>query len=43
MPVRVMGEVLGHLSSSFRVISTLLGLDNLVMVEGCGMRTLKLL
>ena len=40
MPVRVRGEVLGHLSSSSESLSTLPSMHNLVMVEGCGMSPL---
>ena len=39
MPVRVKGEVLGHLFSS-QSLSTLPNMHNIVMVEGCGMSPL---
>ena len=43
MAVRVRGEVLGKYSSSSQLLSTLLSMHNLVMVEGCEIRPLKLL
>ena len=43
MPMRVRGEVFGHLSSSSYMPSTLPNMHSLVMVVRCGIRPFKLL